>query len=471
VTAPLAARFETECAASGWFPPGAPVLAALSGGLDSQVLLHLLRFGTARRGPLIAVHFDHGMRAASGEDARWVAGLCRAWDVPLLAATSREPLRSETAARDARYAYFAAVAALLPGARIATAHHADDQAETILLRILRGTGLHGLRGIPASRGVFVRPLLPFTRAELEAYGRAAGLAGRDDPTNRELRRPRAAIRHLLLPRLERVRPGAREAVLRLGAAAADAEHRLEPVLEAVENAVVLDRREGEILLASRRLAPYHPLIRAALLRRLLRAIGCAPGRAGTRAALQFISAGRSGARIDLPDGTAMERSFDMIALRRTVPEAPADRPLAVAAAGTGAGRARIGGRELRVEWTMHRRGGVDASDGSAEGVRADEVGESGRVDAGWSTELDPAAVAFPLLLRGWQPGDRIRLPYGRKKLKKLFGELRCSRQMRSRTPVLAEGRDRILWMVGLARSVDAPVGGGTDALRIMVRDD
>jgi tRNA(Ile)-lysidine synthase len=454
LTAELPARLAAHLADSGLVGAGAPVVVALSGGLDSLCLLHLLRFQLEHR-PLLAAHYDHRMRAESARDAEWVAGLCRAWDVPLVTAVSIRPLRSETDARSARYAFLSHVVRQTPGARVATAHHADDQAETVLLRLLRGTGIRGLAGIPGERGPFFRPLLPFGRAELARYAAAAGLAPRDDPSNRETDRPRNAVRHLLLPRLESARPGARNALLRLAAAAAEAERTVDARLEEVEASVVKARFGGDILLASDRLRVYHPRIRALLLRRLLRAFGSAPGRAGTRAALQFISTGRSGGRIDLPGGVIFERSFDTFVLRRAEPP-ERDLPVVIPAPGDGHARARIGGRRYTVCWAR-----TDAAGG---------VGEASRVPDGWVTALDPAAVRFPLTLRGWLPGDRIRLAFGSRKLKKVFGEVQMSRAARSRTPVLAERGGQVLWVVGVQRSTDAPARGRQDVLRITVMD-
>ena len=148
-------------------PPGAHVLAAVSGGADSVVLLHLLRFAGDELGITVsAAHFDHAMRPGSAPDAEWVAGLCAAWGVPLVRRRADRALRSEAEAREARYAFLAGARGRVEADWIATAHHADDQAETVLFRALRGTGVAGLAGIApvdAARRL-VRPLLPFRRA-------------------------------------------------------------------------------------------------------------------------------------------------------------------------------------------------------------------------------------------------------------------------------------------------------------------
>jgi tRNA(Ile)-lysidine synthetase-like protein len=216
-SAPLPRRFAEHFGALGAGSGGAPLLVAVSGGCDSVVLLHLLRFALPAPPHLHAAHFDHAMRPGSAADAAWVRGLCTAWDVPLLHAHADTRLRSETSARDARYRFLRAAAAEVGAAHVVTAHHADDQAETVLFRMLRGTGIDGLAGMRAlgPTGI-VRPLLPFWRAELAAYARRAGLRWRRDPTNDALTTARNRIRHRLLPDVERsFAPGARRALVRL----------------------------------------------------------------------------------------------------------------------------------------------------------------------------------------------------------------------------------------------------------------
>ena len=230
-----------------------PLIVALSGGIDSTVLLHLLRFSLSGELALSAAHFDHRMRPESTGDAEWVRGLCRAWAVPLSVRRSPESPKNEERARALRYAFLEEVRARTPEAVILTAHHADDQAETVLFRILRGTGLRGLAGIPRLRepGI-IRPLLPFWREEIEDYARAVGLHFREDPTNAAQDQPRAFLRTVALPQLERVvAPGARRSLVRLARIATEADAVLRGVAEEVlarsvrvqdERSVTLDRQ-------------------------------------------------------------------------------------------------------------------------------------------------------------------------------------------------------------------------------------
>lgn len=426
--------------------PGQPVRVALSGGLDSVVLLHLLRFPLRDRvGPLAAAHLDHAMRPDSEADARWVVGLCAAWQVPLVSARADRPPGSEGEARRVRYTFLED--AVPPAELILTAHHADDQAETVLFRISRGSGLRGLRGIAPRRGRIVRPLLPFWRVDLEAYAAAAGLAFRTDPSNLDLRYTRNRIRHRVLPELERARSGAARELVALARHARREEQAWDQVLERLEGEVVLDQDGSGLVLARDRLRSYHPHLRARLLRHLLRRYGTAPGRAGTQAALEFIKSGSSGGAVHLPGGVRLERDFERIRIvlsgEVSTGSAGGDEPAVIPDMGPGSGQAVIGGDAVAVEW------GPGAAGRSADRVSV-------------------ATPRFPLLLRGWLPGDRIRLSYGTKKLKKLFSERRLDRRARARVPVLVDGHGDVLWVVGLARAEG--VGGGGEGLQIAVRD-
>ncbi|MCO6440396.1 MAG: tRNA lysidine(34) synthetase TilS [Nitrococcus mobilis] len=177
---------------------------AYSGGCDSTVLLHAaVTLGL----PVSALHVDHGLRPESVDWALHCRARCLALGVPLRveSVTVRAGGEGlEAAARKARYRVYAAV--LAPGECIATAHHADDQAETVLLRILRGTGIDGLAGIPAERelgeGRLIRPLLGFCRAELAAYAACHELSWIDDPANRCDRHDRSFLREHVVPLLE-----------------------------------------------------------------------------------------------------------------------------------------------------------------------------------------------------------------------------------------------------------------------------
>ena len=188
---------------------GETVLTAVSGGADSVALLDVLgSLGSEWSGSLHAIHVHHGLRPEADADADFVRALCLRMGVPL--SIERVSVRSgppweglEAEARRARYAAFREVARRIGARRIATAHTADDQAETVLMRLLEGAGPRGLAGIAPTRGLLIRPLLGARRADVEAHLRSRGLDWVEDASNRDPRFLRNRIRHEVLPYLAR----------------------------------------------------------------------------------------------------------------------------------------------------------------------------------------------------------------------------------------------------------------------------
>jgi tRNA(Ile)-lysidine synthase len=227
-------------AAAGAPPAGDGVAAAVSGGADSLALLHALRVLAGPRGwRLAVVTVDHGLRSGSAADAALVADHAKALGLPvrLLTLTPADlaPHRAagpEGAARAARYAALWPAAEELGCRWLATGHTLDDQAETVLLQLLRGAGPDGLAGMPVRAGRLLRPLLGTRRADTRACCAAAGLPWRDDPSNASDGPLRNRVRHHLLPLLEELRPGATQALARTAALAADERDWLDPLVAA-----------------------------------------------------------------------------------------------------------------------------------------------------------------------------------------------------------------------------------------------
>lgn len=285
-------------------PDDAAIVLAVSGGPDSTALL----YGAAQLAPhrgwrLTVAHLDHALRATSADEAAAVAATAAAMrlpaeirrtDVAALAAAEHRSL--EDAGRQARYRFLEEVAvARGPGTLIATAHTADDVAETILLRLVRGSGLRGLRGIPARRGRIVRPLLDARRAVLRAALDEARIRYTTDPSNADLAHARSRVRADLLPALERLNPAAVEALTRFGRLAADDDDLLD-ALAAAELAKRRDPDGGGI--------DWHKPPARALGRRVMRlAIGDpAPSAERIEALLDAAEGPRGGVSIELGAG-------------------------------------------------------------------------------------------------------------------------------------------------------------------------
>lgn len=251
-------------------PPGAAAVCAVSGGADSMAMLHGLHEVNRRKHcgwRLIVAHLDHGLRAESAAARAFVEAVsanlalpcvCDTADVAALARRTKQSI--EEAGRTRRYAFLGEVAQRHAACFIAVAHHADDQAETVLHRILRGTGLRGLGGIPRRRRLhpnsdirIVRPMLPFTRDALRGYLRQRDLSFMDDSTNAD---PSVATRNFLrqevMPRLARgVNPRASAALVRLGEQARAASRAIRRSARAALERAIRTADEGGRAVAGR----------------------------------------------------------------------------------------------------------------------------------------------------------------------------------------------------------------------------
>lgn len=260
----------------GVLPVRNPLLVAVSGGPDSVALLHVLvshraRFG--RPSELVVGHVHHGLRGAEADaDAAFVRDLADRWSLRFAEATLPvTPRRSEEDSRIARYNALRALAENAGARRVATAHTADDQAETVLLRLFRGAGLRGLSGMPRRGRVcgirVVRPLLAVTREQVLDYLRRNGIAYRVDSSNLGTDPARNFIRHEIVPRLQgRLNPSVREAILRGASAIRDADAYFASEARRLLPDVIRPDGPGKMTLDAVRMLAYPNLLRAYLFR-------------------------------------------------------------------------------------------------------------------------------------------------------------------------------------------------------------
>jgi len=307
----VADRAARALASAGGPAAGDGVALAVSGGADSLALLHAMRaLAGPRRWRLAVLTVDHGLRPGSAADAAFVVDHAKALGLParLLTLAPGELERHrragpEGAARAARYAALWTVADELGGAFMATGHTLDDQAETVLLQLLRGAGPDGLAGMAVRAGRLLRPLLGVRRDETRACCAAVGVEVREDPTNADQGPLRNRVRARLLPLLEELRPGAAQALARTAGLAADERDWLDPLVAATLDATAIGRVGGVALDAAALAA-----LPGALARRVVRAAARSAGAAAPDAAatdrVVALATGADGAGTGWPGGSA-----------------------------------------------------------------------------------------------------------------------------------------------------------------------
>jgi tRNA(Ile)-lysidine synthase len=405
---------------------GETVVVAVSGGPDSLTLLHVLaRLRPSLDLALHVAHFDHRLRASSGGDAAFVARAAERLGLPATvraaSTTDRLPGTSpEESARERRYAFLQEVADAAGAHRIATGHTLDDQAETVLMRVLAGTGTHGLGGIPPVRGRVVRPLIDVARAETEGFCRAARLRPRRDPTNADPAFYRNAVRAELVPLLvARFNLHAPEALARLADLARDEDALLDELAAA---AVELEEASGASRIPVDRLLALPP----ALARRVLRRAAPLDARQ-TERVLRLAREGRSGDEVHLPGRLNARLEYGSLLLGR----APS-RPVPVAPVAL-----EVPGITDLPPWSMRLRSWI-----------------STRAPSGWPDGravcvLDADRARPPLAVRRPRAGDRFH-PFGMRgsrKLSDFFTDAKLPRADRARVGLVVAGED-IVWVVG-----------------------
>jgi tRNA(Ile)-lysidine synthase len=309
--------------------PGDLVLVSVSGGPDSVCLLYVLWYlRRLFRIRLAVFHFDHRLRTGSHEDAAYVRRLCARLDVPLHpveAATSPGKGESvEAWGHDARRKARLVVARDIGAARIATAHTIDDQAETVLMRVLAGSGTQGVGGIRPVARELVRPLLDTSREEVEEFCRALGLRPRRDPTNLDPRFLRNALRLRGLPALERaVGRSVRVPLARTAELAREDDEELSRQMSAAWGRVFQPSPDGATLLVGS-LRELPPPVAGRLIAQAIYRCG-QPSRRIDVEAIADLAAGRPGREVDLIGGLKARRDRRYVRLTRASPE---DQPAA-----------------------------------------------------------------------------------------------------------------------------------------------
>lgn len=424
-------------------PQGGSVLAGVSGGTDSMCLLDALHKLSGPMGfELHAAHFNHRLRGEESDgDEAFVREVCAKLGVPLhvgagnvAAEAERRRQGIEETARDMRYAFFFRTAGELHLSRVAVAHNADDDLETVLMRLVRGTGLRGLGGIPPVRGKLIRPLLGVTRAEIEAYNRENGVAHREDSTNLEDGCVRNILRHRVVPVFKELNPAlnvtAMTALLRED----------EAYLEGLARAFLAGQEEGSLDTATLLALPRPVAARAVRL-----FCGRELESAHVEAVLALAGSADPSAKVSLPgmrlrreygrivaDGGEEEVSFEPF-------EAPLDKAVIIDEAGL----------VVTAEKTV-LRGGI--------------------YNSLTTFPMKWDKIVGKLTVRPRQAGDAIRLGGMSRSLKKLLIDRKVPRSRRALLPVIADGRGVIaVYGVGMDRDYRPEEGDPAIIIKIEER--
>lgn len=410
---------------------GSRVLCALSGGADSVCLLHWL----SRLGDLTvyAAHFNHQLRGEEADgDEQFVRELCGAWNIPLFvgrgdvkAYAQREKRSVEEAGRVLRYKFLQETAEREGCGLIATAHNADDNAETMLLSLIRGTGLTGLAGIPFRQGNVVRPLLDVTRQEILSYLDRHDLPHREDSSNSDETYARNRLRAQVMPVLRQLNSRAVEHMANTAAQLTEIDRYLDETARGL-----LTRAEespGRVSLPMEALSQAPRALRPRMVLQLLDRLGV--GRRDIRSVhLEAVLALSPGGRLDLPHGLIARREYDTLVLTTRRDAAPS--------------------------WTAFS---------PVEGLNPVP-------GTGWGLVLE--GPPWPgLTVRSRQTGDAVTLPNGHtRSLKKLFIDRKIPRPGRDIIPISADG-DGVIAVAGLVENSAHPCAGRITFIKIAEKEE
>jgi tRNA(Ile)-lysidine synthase len=429
------------------FEKGDRILVAFSGGPDSTALLHLLnnlrdKFDLE----IAAAHLDHSIRKASAGERLFCRETCqklkikfysRRVDIPALARRWGQSL--EQAGRETRYAYFESLAEKYGYTKIATGHTLDDNAETILLNLARGSGLRGLAGIPRMRGRIIRPLLDFEKKELVAWLDARNIKYLRDWSNRSPIFARNRIRLLMLPELEKINPAARKNIARLSEFVAEELEYLSSQTVSAYMDVLVEHDKTKIALDLGKLVRYHKSLKKKVLNEAFKNLSRDTGNLSSQAISRALSIveGQSGKKAPLGHGLTIIKSHRQVAIIKK--------------------SARPGKTGLKIPG----RTGLPAQMGIIEArvIGKDEIVEFDRdnrnvyLDLGKMTEIG---------VRFRQRGDKIR-PLGMKGhrlLSDILIDSKIPEYERENIPLVFSGNE-LAWIVGIMISEDFKVSDNT----------
>ncbi|MBI5047823.1 MAG: tRNA lysidine(34) synthetase TilS [Deltaproteobacteria bacterium] len=437
------------------------VVVAVSGGVDSVILLHtLVRLSKEFKLSIIAVHLNHGLRGReSDRDEAFVKELAKKLGVKFT--SKRIDINSllkkgdslQDIAREARYVFFEEAAKRYKADKIATGHNMDDQAETMVMRFLNGSGLRGLCGIPPARRQYIRPLIDITRQEIEKYAEGKRLKFVKDSSNQSARYLRNRIRLKLMPILIGYNPSIKNDMARLSRILARDEDYMEDQAKDIFKDCIKEGARGRkktiIFLSAKKLNSLHDAIKARIFFMAAEELlGSPKGFYSYHAEdfLKLLSSRSPNASITLPHSMAVYREYDVITIEKSQKSEV---------------RSQNENKETTFEKVLKINGKtLVIADGEiriAE-FKTEILSYHPTSHIPYSTSKNIACfdydkLEFPLIVRNFRPGDKF-VPLGmngHKKVKELFQEKKIARRRRNKVPILVSGSE-IIWVAGMRQA-------------------
>ncbi len=436
---------------------GERVLAAVSGGADSVVMLRVLvDLAPELDLTIMVAHMDHALRAGeSRRDHDFVKALAKGLGVEFVSRRLKKGelkvpgVSSQEAARLKRYAFLEETALALKASKVALGHTMDDQAETVLMRLLKGSSLSGLSGIRPKRGIFIRPLINSSRASIEEYARERSIAFVTDSSNLSVKYLRNRVRLALLPALqEEYNPSIKETLARTAATLSIDDSYIEKAVSRVFASALLERKAGRTVLDRSKLRRAHRAVSSRVFLEAVHSLGAEVdlSTAHVDAFFGILDGRRPNASVSLPGGLAARREYGRMIIETGGAQAfQFELPLVVP------GNTIIEGA-----------GSIDT------GIFPPPKKFSGGPSTAWF-DFDAVKGHGPIVARQARPGDRMA-PFGMegtRKLKDIFIDSKTPLADRKKTPVVAAGGE-IIWLAGIRQSSKFSIGKGSKrALRLV----
>ena len=425
---------------------GDRLVIGVSGGPDSIALLHVLwKMKDQYNLSLVVAHVDHMLRGKeSNEDFLYVEKICSSLHIPfegtqidVAAYKKKHHMSTQEAARECRYQFFKTVMDQYQYDKLVLAHHGDDQVETMLMRLVRGSFVSGLAGIPVKRafagGEIIRPFLRLSKAEIEEYCQQEGLKPRLDSSNLKDDYVRNRLRHHVLPYLKRENPKIHERVQYISEVLQQEDQLLEQLTEEAVTSVITEKKKTEITFSIPRLQslPF-PLQRRGIhliLKYLYKEKISYIQSIHIEKVLSLLAGEHPSSRVDLPLGLQALRSYHICKLTFHPPHVES------------------------YHYTLKVPGHIDLPGGYRITATILDEFPQGKTNRNFFV-CDPNNITLPIVVRTRQPGDRMTIKgmNGTKKVKDIFIDSKVPRERRDHWPIVLDSDDRLLWLPGLKKS-------------------